>query len=147
VYPPKRLKAHTTRERESVKHTGTRSGKERVKEAAIQALLVQPTIELAAEASGISRTTLYRFLAQEEFQRLYKQAKSRVLDETINRLRNASLEAVEVLVEVSNDVSATSSARVSAARSIIDLALRAKQIEDIEERLQELEANTIEGER
>ena len=131
-----------------MKHTGTRSGKERVKEAAIQALLVQPTIELAAEASGISRTTLYRFLAQEDFQRLYKQAKSRVLDETIQGLRNASMRAVGVLVEVSNDLNATASARVSAARSIIDLALRAKQIEDIEEKLLELESgNTIEGVR
>jgi hypothetical protein len=65
----------------------------------------------------------------------------------VNRLRSASLQAVEVLVEISNDASAASSARVSAAKTIIELSLKAGAIEEIEDRLQQLESMTIEGER
>jgi hypothetical protein len=90
---------------------------------------------------------MHRYLADKSFKVEYRVAKARMLDGALNRLRSASLEAVEVLVEISNDVAAASSARVSAAKAILELSLKAGAIEEIEDRLAAMEAMTIEGER
>jgi hypothetical protein len=100
------------------------------------------------EVNGnVSPRTMHRYLADKSFKVEYRVAKARMLDGALNRLRSASLEAVEVLVEISNDVAAASSARVSAAKAILELSLKAGAIEEIEDRLAAMEAMTIEGER
>jgi hypothetical protein len=126
---------------------GRHSGKTRHRQAAIVALISTASLQEASAAANVSPRTLNRYLADESFKAEYREAKARMLDGALNRLRSASLQAVEVLVEISNDVAAASSARVSAAKAIIELSLKAGAIEEIEDWLLELEAKTIEGER
>jgi len=123
-----------------VKAPGSQNGKERQKELAIQGLLLQPTIELAAEYSGVSKATLYRFLAQEDFQRLYKEAKQKLLEAAVNKLGAASAGAVDVLVLIAHDAASPQACRVSAARAILQLAISAGAIADLETRLALLES-------
>jgi hypothetical protein len=123
------------------------SGKTRHRQAAIVALITTGSIEAASTAANISPRTMHRYLADQSFANEYREAKARMLDGALNRLRSASLQAVEVLVEISNDIAAASSARVSAAKAIVELSLRAGAIEEIESRLSAMEAMTIEGER
>ena len=107
-------------------------------ESAVAALLSSPTMAAAAETCGISESTLRVWTKDEKFSELYREARTRLLEATVNSLRARSVEAVNVLVAISSDTTAPPAVRVSAARSIIALGFAAEMAE-IEERLSELE--------
>ena len=109
-------------------------------EKAIGALLSQPTMEEAAEAAGVNRATIFRWLQQEEFQTAYTQVRRESVKHAIARLQNRSSEAVEVLAEIMKDEMNAPSARVSAAKAIIEYSIKAVEVEDLAKRLAELEA-------
>lgn len=127
-------------------HQGSHTGKTRHRQAAITALITSGTVEEAAEQANVSRRTMHRYLADESFKREYSEAKTRMLDGALNRLRASSLQAVDVLVAIAGDLASPPSARVSAAKAIIEMSLKAGAIEEIEARLAAMEAMTIEGE-
>jgi hypothetical protein len=110
----------------------------RKREAAIASLLEHPSLAAAAEHCGISQRTIRRWLRDEEFSKQCRAERSRLLETTTNMLRAKSAEAVQVLVDLSNDKAAPPAVRVSAARSVISLAIGAEMLE-LEERLSELE--------
>jgi hypothetical protein len=118
----------------------TQQGKTRQRERAVAALLSQPTIQNAAEETGISSRTLKRWLNDPAFQDLYRAAKNELLAAATTRLRAAAGQAVTVLDSVANDAKATSAARVTAAKAILELALRAHELENQELRLAVFEA-------
>jgi hypothetical protein len=78
-----------------------------------------------------------------EFLSRPKEAKLRLIDGAISELRNNARGAVNVLVSIANDANNPPSARVAAARAIVTLAIECGQVEDIENRLKELEIKTI----
>jgi hypothetical protein len=104
----------------------------------VAALLSNPTVEAAAAAARISRATAYRWLSDPDVQRRIAEARRDALNRAIARLQEAATEAVDCLREVQRD-GESESARVSAARCIIEQALRAAELGDIEERLRVLE--------
>ena len=55
------------------------------------------------------------------------------------RLQHVAVRAVDTLDTVMDDAKATASSRVSAARTALDLAYRAVELEDVEERVTALE--------
>lgn len=69
----------------------------------------------------------------------------RLLDAAILKLRNGSSDAVDTLIEILKDACAPHAARVAAARSVIQLAIEAEQVQDVEKRLHQLEQRTING--
>ena len=110
-------------------------------ESLIIALLSSPDLQTAAAKTGIGETTAWRWLREdEEFQAKYKAAKKQALSVAIAQLQQAASEAVQTLRDVAADTSSPASSRVSAAKSILELAMKASEIEDIEQRLAELEA-------
>jgi len=111
----------------------------RQRERAVEALLSQPTIEKAAREVGIGERTLLRWLADPAFQEAYRKAKRELLGAATARLRAACGRAVEVLDAIANAPDKPSGARVTAARAILELALRAHELEDLEQRLSRLE--------
>jgi len=116
-----------------------KSGKlNRKMETAIVALLNQPTITLAAEDAGISETTLWRWLQREDFTKAYREARKQAVNQAIAHIQRISGEAVNTLREVMND-GKKETARVTAARAILELTLKGYEIEDLEERLEVLE--------
>jgi len=124
-----------------------KSGKlNRKMETTIVALLNQPTFTLAAENAGISETTLWRWLQREDFKKAYKEARKQAVNQAIAHIQQISGEAVNTLREVMND-GAKETARVTAARAILELTLKAYEIEDIEERLEALEERMRNNER
>ena len=108
-------------------------------EKAIQALLAHPTMDEAAQAAGVGRTTIFRWLQQKEFQTAYRNARRESVKHAIARLQNRTSEAVEVLAEVMNDQTNNPSARVGAAKAIIEYSIKAVEIEDLAQRVEELE--------
>jgi hypothetical protein len=64
--------------------------------------------------------------------------RARTLESTVNLLRQKSVAAVETLTDVANDKEASASARVSAARSVVELAIKSAELQDLEERIGEM---------
>lgn len=106
-------------------------------EQLIASLLSEPTYEKAAKAAGCSKATVIRRMRDPEFRAAYRAARRDLLEATLARLQQASGEAVQTLRRAMRCRSA--STRVTAARSILDYALRAAELMDLEERVEALE--------
>jgi hypothetical protein len=117
-----------------------KGGKRRKIEVAIAALLSGQTIKHAALECGMGYRTLKTWLASDWFQTEYQAAKKQLLDSTINQLRTIGSEGVAGLHDVVVNADNPASARVSAARAILEVLLRAVEIQDITTRLERLEA-------
>lgn len=112
-------------------------------EGAIVALLSDPGLTGAAKAAGVGKATLWRWLQQPAFQAAYRKARREAVEEARARLQQASGEAVEALRDVMNDQDAPHASRVSAARTVLDMAMAATSTEQLEERLAALEARAM----
>jgi hypothetical protein len=115
--------------------------KDRLREAAISALLSSRSVEVAAKKVGVSAKSLSRWLQDAEFRSEYQAIKRDLLRAGIGRLARLVYDAAEVLGDVAKKKGRPyQAARAHAATSIIRLSLDASVIDDIEERLRKLEA-------
>ena len=112
---------------------------EQKKERAISALLQAESLREAAKGAGISETTLHRWLKDEAFQTAYRAAKREVVNHAICRLQRSSGQAVETLEGVMKDEDNPATSRVSAAKIILEMALKGVEVEDLEKRIVNLE--------
>ena len=106
---------------------------------AIAALLQAPTLREAAESCGVPESTLFRWLNERAFKDAFDQARARLLENVLTRLQAVAGDAVSTLSDVMTDRNAGASARVSAARTVLEMALRAKAELEIEARIRALE--------
>jgi hypothetical protein len=111
----------------------------RKQEQAISALVTCASIIEAATQCGLAEVTLRRWLKQADFQHAYRDARRQVVQQAIAQVQRTTGEAVDTLRSVMQDRRAPASAKVSAARAILDVAVRAVELEDIEARLAALE--------
>jgi len=111
----------------------------RKQELAIAALLSEPTIAAAAEKVGIGEATLWRWLQREDFQADYQRARREAVAQAIAGIQQASSEAVKTLRRIMVDSGAPASSRVWAAKTVLELALKGAEVEDIEKRVTVLE--------
>src|SRR5215203_1134602 len=109
-------------------------------EGAITALLSDPGLTGAAKAAGVGKATLWRWMQQPAFRDAYRRARREAVEHARARLQQASGEAVEALRDVMNDEDAPPASRVSAARTVLDMAMQATSEEEILRRLADLEA-------
>src|SRR2546430_12729651 len=112
----------------------------RKQELAIAALLTCSAITDAAKQCGIGEVSLHRWLKEPTFQAAYREARREVVQHAIAQIQRASSEAVETLRAVMQDAEAPASSRVAAARTVLDMSLRAVEIEDLQQRVEALEA-------
>ena len=113
---------------------------EPAQERAIVALLSEPTLRAAASSAGISESTLWRWLRDPAFRVAYRRARQEVLERATARLAALVGVAVEALSEIVADRAVSPHVRVSAASRIVEFALKAAEIEDVQARLEKLEA-------
>jgi hypothetical protein len=111
----------------------------RKQESAIAALISEPTVLQAAQRTGVGDTTLWRWMKEPEFQAAYKDARRQVMNTAIGRIQDTCTEAVETLRAIMQDTNASASSRVSAAKSVLEIGLRAMELQDMEERITQLE--------
>ncbi|NLL88982.1 MAG: hypothetical protein GX228_08680 [Firmicutes bacterium] len=111
----------------------------RKQELAIVALLELPTATDVAEHVGVNPKTLYRWQSEPHFKAAYRKARHEAMGSAIARLQQASNEAVDTLRDVMGDQEATPASRVTAARAVLELGLRATELELVDERLARLE--------
>ena len=112
----------------------------RKQEALISALLTTPTLAEAAQIAGIGEVTAWRWLKDATFQATYREARRAVVQHAIAQVQQATGEAVATLRTVMQDSESPASARVSAAKAILETAVKGIDIDDLEVRLAALEA-------
>ena len=115
----------------------------RNQERAIAALLVHPTMLGAAAAAGVGEVTLWRWLQIPEFKEQYRLARREAVSQAVGHLQGACSVAVLALTDISQDVNCPASARVSAARTVLELALKGVELEDLTVRVEELESQVV----
>jgi hypothetical protein len=108
-------------------------------ERALQALLTHRTQKEAAEAAGVSETTLWRYMQIPEFSRRVTQAGRQSVEHSLTRLQRGSNDAVSVLYDLMMSEKTPPSTRILAVRTYLDLAVRATEIGQLRARVDELE--------
>jgi len=98
----------------------------------------------AAQAADVGESTVFRWLQDPDFQEAFQKAKQQTVRQAITRLQQVTGEAVDVLKKVMTDSGSPAGSRVTAARIILDTALKAVEMEDLEARVAALEARTNE---
>jgi hypothetical protein len=106
-------------------------------DAAIAALLSEPTIRGAATRTGIGESTLLRWMAEAEFKARYRAARREVVEAAVGRLQQAATDAVDALAR--NLTCGTPAVEVGAAKAVLDQAIKAVELVDLAERIEALE--------
>ena len=114
----------------------------RKKEDAIVALLTHRTLEEAARALDVATKTLLRWMKEPEFDVAYRAAKRAAFGQSIARLHHLASAAVSTLGKVMLDSATPPATKVRAADSILNHAVKAIEIEDIDARARQLEEAT-----
>ena len=109
------------------------------KERALQALLVSRTRAEAAQAAGVSESTLRQYMKDPEFLERYKQAFGEMVADATRQAQQTLSPALSVLKEIMMDRDEQASARITAARSVLEYSLKLCEQTDILEQLRELE--------
>lgn len=108
---------------------------------AIPALLQEPSIIKAAKRSGVSKSSITRWLRKPEFKEELDRRRLELFNQGLNLLKLSTKKAALKLLEFLNSKD-PSQARW-AAREILNFAIRAAEIQDIEQRLERLEDKLI----
>ncbi len=112
---------------------------------AIVAILAEPSIEAAAKAAEVSDVTIWRWMKQPGFKSRLRDARRALVEGAIGRLQQSATEAVETLRR--NLSCGTPSVEVRAATAILDQAVKAVELFDLAERVEQLEARLGDGSR
>ncbi len=110
------------------------------KEKALQALLVCPTRAAAAKQAGIGESTLRSYFQDPEFKEAYKLAFSAMVEEATRQAQRSISPALDALSEIIQDSEENAQARIQAARSVLEYAMKLTERVDITERMDTLEA-------
>jgi hypothetical protein len=108
-------------------------------ELALRAVISHPTLKEAALAAGVSETTLWRYMQDAAFSRRLREARRDAVNHAVIRLQRASSDAVTVLRDLMMKEDAPASARITAARVVLDYAIRSVEIDELRTRIEELE--------
>lgn len=128
----------------------------RNQEKAIAALLSNPSIPEAAAAVGIAEKTLRRWLDDDGFRAAYREACQQVVAAVVQKLQGAMDKALDELVNilaaeetkffafqgmvVSERNVIAWGPRLGAAKTILEMGFKAKELADLEARIAALEA-------
>lgn len=107
-------------------------------EAFLTALACGATTEAAARSAGISIATAYRRLKDPAFRQRLHQIRADIVQRTAGALTAASTEAVKTLLELQKPTTPPT-VRLGAARAIIEMSCKLREITELNERMQAIE--------
>lgn len=111
----------------------------RKQEAVILALLETNTIAEAAQQTGLSESTIQRWMQLPQFRKAYRQAKRDMVEGATKKLLRTMGAAAIKLEKIMNDPSTPVGWQVSAATRILDRGRWAHENDDLAERIEALE--------
>ena len=103
------------------------------------ALLSCRTVEQASEQSGVSKATLYRWLADDAFQSDLTVYMDDAISQTIRLMSSSSTESAEILMSIIRDPETKPSSRVNAIRIHLSELRNLRDSHEINMRLTEVE--------
>jgi hypothetical protein len=106
---------------------------------ALNALMVEPSVSRAALACEVPERTLRAWLKWPAFADEYRAARREATQQAIARLQQASGAAVNVLLTIMTRDTSPAVVRLNAARTVLELAIKAVELEDLAARLDALE--------
>ena len=110
------------------------------KEKFLLAYLNTNTIEEARKEAGISESSAYNYLNDPLFKAEYRNKRREIMQHVTSRLQHSATLAVDTLNEVMEDKeNSTPSARVQSAKAVLENAYKAIELEDLAERIEQLE--------
>ena len=109
------------------------------REAAITALVAQPTIKGAAASCGISEKTLHAWLKEPDFSKRLRDAQQEVTRGTIGRILSTVGFAIDTLAEIAADSETAPGPRVTAAKALLEHSLKVYELEAVLQRIEALE--------
>ena len=107
-------------------------------DALLTALACGLSVEQAARQTGVSTRTIQRRLAEANFRFRLDELRHEMLARSCAMLTAAGVESVRTLVELLKPQQAATT-RLQAARAILDLGVKLRQLVDVEERVHDLE--------
>jgi AcrR family transcriptional regulator len=115
-------------------------------EKVLTALLHHGAVRAAAKEAGVSEATVFRYLQDSEFQRRYRAARADVVDAAIALMQRLCANAVSTLGSVMHDTKAPASARVAAARTILEQSMSAVELTGLRQEVEEIKQMLAERE-
>lgn len=114
------------------------TGRRNVDHNLLTALACGATVEAAARSAGVSESTVYRRLRQAAFRQRLQEVRADMVQRTSAMLTASGLEAVKTLLAL-QQASTPASVRLGAARAILEIGLKVREVADLERRLSALE--------
>lgn len=111
------------------------------------ALLVARSVAEASELVGVSERTGRRWVELPQVRDALHAAESEAMDAAVRRAVGGMGAAVDALLEVCRDGDVPPGARVSAARTLLDAAVRLWEARELDERVTLLEVRVSEARR
>lgn len=93
----------------------------------------------AAASSGVGLRTITRRMGDPDFAAAVQAERTRLVQRAIGRLADSAVWFADVLLAVATDPDAPASARVSAARAGLEIGVRLREADEVEQRLTRLE--------
>ena len=116
----------------------TRRGRKVTDEQLLLALACGATVEAAARQLSVNESTVYRRLADPAFgERLHK-LRSDMVQRSAGMLTAAAMEAVRTLLDLQQK-SVPGAVRLGAARAVLEIGIKMRELSDIQERIEALE--------
>jgi hypothetical protein len=110
----------------------------------IAAILSTRTLAEAAAAASARVRQSYRWLKQPDFREALWAAEGNLIDEATRQPVALCNEAVDTLAGLMHDPNESSAVRLRAAQTMLDTALKVRELREVEQRLAAIE-RTLEG--
>lgn len=109
------------------------------KEKAMAALLSSDTQTEAAAKCGITDRALRQYLADPDFKAEYQAKKKSLVSEATRQIQSSYHSAIKALRDVVESKTSSESARISAARALLEYGLKFTEVSEILKRIEALE--------
>jgi hypothetical protein len=113
-------------------------GRRNADDVLLLSLACGATVDAAAAKAGVSSATVYRRLNEENFQLRLRDLRADMVQRTGGMLTAAAGEAVKTLLALQKETIA-SSTRLGAARAVLELGMKVREVAELEQRLVALE--------
>jgi hypothetical protein len=116
-------------------------GRRNADDVLLMTLACGATVEAAAQKASVSRATVLRRLREPKFQQRLQEFRSDMVTRAAGTLTAASTEAIKTLLALQQPT-IPHAVRLGAARSILEIGIKMREVADLEERLTALEQQT-----
>ena len=105
----------------------------------LEAMMEENTVEKAVKRVGIGKATAYRYMEEPEFKKQLSEHRQSVMNALAQKLQKHGESAVDVLGKNLTDPESTVSTRNQTAKILLDFVYKNHEIENVIDRLDEVE--------